>query len=41
MNHKSHKYTTGKLEERNPQKNGDSSNSDRAGTRKCSIKKMF
>ena len=32
---------SGKLEERKPQKIGDSSNNDRAGPWKCSIKKVF
>ena len=41
VNQKTHKYTSGKLEERKPQKIGDSSNNDRAGTWKCSIKNMF
>ena len=36
-----HKYTSGKLEERKPQKKGDSSNNNRAGARNCSIKKVF
>ena len=31
VNQKTHKYTSGKLEERKPQKIGDSSNNDRAG----------
>ena len=35
-----HEYTSGKLEERKPQKIGDSSNNNRVGARKCSIKKM-
>ena len=29
------------LEERKTKKTGDSSNNDRAGARKCSIKKVF
>ena len=41
MNQKTHKYTSGKLEERKPQKIGESSNNDRAGARKCSIKKVL
>ena len=41
MNQKTHKYTSGKLEERKPQKIGDSSNNERASARKCSIKKVF
>ena len=39
MNQKTHKYTSGKLEERKPQKIGDSSNNDRTGAQKYSIKK--
>ena len=41
MNQKTHKYTSGKLEERKPQKIHDSSYNDRAGARKCSIKKIY
>ena len=41
MNQKTHKYTLGKLEERKPQTIGDSSNNDREGTQKSSIKKDF
>ena len=39
MNQKINKYTSGKLEKRNTPKIGDSSNNDRAGAQKCSIKK--
>ena len=38
---RTNKYTLGKLEERKPQKIGDSRNSDRAGAWKYSIKKVF
>ena len=38
MNQNTHKHTSGKLEER---KIGDSSNNDKAGIQKCSIKKVF
>ena len=41
MNQKTHKYTLGKLEERKLQTIGDSSNNDREGTQKSSIKKDF
>ena len=41
MNQKTQKYTSGKLEERKPRKIGESSNIDRAGAWKCSIKKVF
>ena len=41
MNQMTKKYTLGKLKERKPQKIDDSSNNDRAGTKKCSIKKVL
>ena len=41
VNQKINKYTSGKLEKRNTPKIGDSSNNDRAGAQKCSIKKVF
>ena len=41
MNQKTHKYTMGKLEGRKPPKIVDSSNNDRAGAQKCSIKKAL
>ena len=41
MNQKTNKFISDKLEERKNQKTGDSSNNDRAGARKCSIKKLF
>ena len=41
VNHKAHKYTLGRLEERKPQKIDDSSNNDRVGTWKYFIKKVF
>ena len=36
-----HKYTPVKLKERKTQKIGDSSNNDREGILKCSLKKVF
>ena len=38
---KTHKYTSVKLKERKPQKIDDSSNNEREGIWKCSIKKIF
>ena len=41
MNQKTNKYTLDKLEQRKTPNIGDSSNNDRAGARKFSIKKVF
>ena len=41
VNQKTNKYTSRNLVERKPQKIGDSSYNDRAGVRKCFIKKVF
>ena len=41
MNQKTNKYTLDKLEQRKTPNIGDSSNNDRAGARKFSIKKSF
>ena len=41
MNQKTHKYTSGKSEERKLQKTGDLSNNNRAGSQKCSKKSVL